>query len=647
MRIVCDCEADGLTPTKLHIVVCQDIDTGDIFRFYDGQDELFRSFLAPVTLIAGHNFLAFDRPALNRLWKANIPFEKVVDTLVLSRLTDSTREKHSLESWGEELGEKKLHTDITDWSVLTPEMEERCVGDVKTNLLLFKKFERFLDSEKWKDAIETEHFIAEFCNILNSNGFTFALEEAKELKEIIDKELHGIDEELVTAFLPKVELVREVTPRLTKKGTIARNSIPKVLGNDLTSFTPDAPFSLIEYVPFNPASPRQIVARLNEAGWQPTEKTKGHKDTEKAIRELKRKRRKGPPEYAQIATLEARLAEYGVSGWMICEENLKTLPDTAPKAAQTLAKRLLLASRSSTLNTWIEACKDDGRIHGSFNHIGAWTHRMSHDRPNMGNIPKFDSKQPHKTPYSDRMRSLWRASPGRYLVGVDAESIQLRIFGHYINDEQFIKSLISGKKEDGTDPHSLNQKALGVVCRSRDDAKTFIYAWLLGAGIAKVAAILGCSKSEAQQANDNFLDFYPGLKLLREEIIPEDAANGYFRGFDGRFVRIWGDDYNSRCHFTLAGYLQTGEAIIMKRAAQLWYPRLVREGVPFWPVNFVHDEWQTETVRDLEVAKYVAEVQAGAIKQVGEDLGLNCPMAGSVLSAHGNLAIGDNWMETH
>ena len=311
----------------------------------------------------------------------------------------------------------------------------------------------------------------------------------------------------------------------------------------------------------------------------------------------------------------------------------------------------MVANRASTLEQWLGVVKqeDDGqwRIHGSFNHIGAWTGRMSHDRPNMGNIPKFDAKQPHKTPYSDRMRALWCAGTGRFLVGVDAESIQLRILAHYINDPEFTNALVEGKKEDGTDPHSVNQRALGRACKSRDDSKTFIYAFILEAGLGKIAQILSCSKTEAEEARENFLDRYPGLRYIKEEVVPEDAAKGYFIGFDGRAVRIRGEDIDSRKHFTLAGYLQSGESIIMKRAVEIWYPKLRAEGVPFWPVNFVHDEYQTEVLNDLETATYVAETQAAAIRQVGIDLNLRCPMAGSILNSHGKIAIGETWLETH
>lgn len=84
----------------------------------------------------------------------------------------------------------------------------------------------------------------------------------------------------------------------------------------------------------------------------------------------------------------------------------------------------------------------------------------------------------------------------------------------------------------------------------------------------------------------------------------------------------------------------------MKHAMSIWYPRLRKEGVPFKIVNFVHDEWQTE-VPDYETGKYVGSVQAEAIQLAGELLNLRCPMAGSVLSGHGTLAIGRNWLDTH
>lgn len=84
----------------------------------------------------------------------------------------------------------------------------------------------------------------------------------------------------------------------------------------------------------------------------------------------------------------------------------------------------------------------------------------------------------------------------------------LRVFGHYINDPVFIQSLISGDKKNGTDLHSLNQRALGVSCKSRDDAKTFIYAWLLGAECGKLRAAFQSAKDAGRQEALGIVETY-------------------------------------------------------------------------------------------------------------------------------------------
>src|SRR5690606_29196219 len=150
----------------------------------------------------------------------------------------------------------------------------------------------------------------------------------------------------------------------------------------------------------------------------------------------------------------------------------------------------------------------------------------------------------------------------------------MRIFAHLVEDEELINALIRGRKEDKTDIHSLHQRKLGEACRSRDDAKTFIYAWLLGAGIAKVAEILQCDSTTARRSVDNFISSYPKLKDLKRTQIPADARRGYFIGLDGRKVICDSE------HLMLAGYLQNGEAIIMKGACIEWQNELRRQGIP-------------------------------------------------------------------
>jgi hypothetical protein len=115
----------------------------------------------------------------------------------------------------------------------------------------------------------------------------------------------------------------------------------------------------------------------------------------------------------------------------------------------------------------------------------------------------------------------------------------------------------------------------------------------------------------------------------------------------------------------MSGYLQNGEAIVMKKACLKWHEILDGEfrslygsirnninnmdcGRPWSIVNFVHDEWQTEVPNDLTIALKVAKVQADSLRIVGEELGLKCPLAGSYWNDdHKDYTIGRNWYQTH
>lgn len=634
MRIVCDVEANRLeNPDKITVVCCKDVDTGERYVFRDAHDA--SDLLLRADMVIGHNFIGYDYSVLETLAGIRIRPARVLDTLVVSRLVDYLRPGgHSLSEWGTTLGIKKEHADeeaefFLEWS---QELEDRCVSDVEINTQVYLRLLPYIQSDKWKKSIEVEHRVAWVCRELNLNGFSFNRTKALNTLERLKSDLLSLDKGIRDAFPSTYKLIRLVLPRETKHGTIARNSIPRDLGPDLTPYHAGSPFSYIESVPFNPASPKQIVSRLHDAGWHPTEKTKGH------IEALKSKD-------------QAKIDHFKVFGWRISDENLSTLPDTAPKGARDLAERLLIASRISDLDEWIALARPslgEWRIHGHYNGIGAWTQRMSHARPNTANIPTRKPQDPPRVAaLNDEMRTLWTAGPGCLLVGVDADQIQLRVLAHYMRDQLFIDALVNGDKEKGTDVHTLNVSAIGPVCKGRRDAKTFIYAWLLGAGVDRVADILGCNRREAKDARSRFIEYYPGLKRLRTVDIRRDARLGYFRGLDGRYVKIYGADEDERNHYALGGYLQGGEKVVMAHALVIWQTRLITERIPFKLVNFVHDEWIIETSGGHDVAVYISGVVADSIYLAGQALGTVCPMRGSINTGHDRLAIGSNWLEVH
>lgn len=334
-----------------------------------------------------------------------------------------------------------------------------------------------------------------------------------------------------------------------------------------------------------------------------------------------------------------KLEAYKKYGYKMSEENLATLPPTAPQAAKDLARYLTLEGRRRSLVEWLGHVQEDSRIHGKFWNIGAWTHRMAHTEPNQGNIASAFTRTPEtaveevKAKYNYAMRDLWQATPGKVLVGTDAEGIQLRVLTHYMKSVAWRDAICSGIKEEGTDVHTMNMKALGPVCKDRDSAKTFVYGWLLGASIPKIAEILSCSIGQAKVANDGFLSAFPELKKIKQIKIPNDAARGYFIGLDGRKVIC-----NSE-HLMLAGYLQNGESTIMKHATVNWMQKLTSRGIPFKLVDLVHDEWQTEADNKTD-AEEIGKAQCLALEEVGKELELFCPLAGK-------YDVGLTWSQTH
>lgn len=689
MRVVADIEANGLeNPSKIWVICCRDIDTRILYVFRkvsddDKEKQRFLKFAEGVTLWIGHNWLGYDWPVIANLLGISRPDIALcsIDTLIISKLVDYPRDKHSVEDYGREFGLDKI--EFKDFSKYSPEMEKYCIRDVDITEKIYNKYLKFIKNPDRQRSIGYEHQFQYKCvNDLHTNGFAFNSKKATSLLEKVQKELDLLDETIKSVFPPKLRAIREVIPKLTAHGTISKVDFRFVKDGDLSIYN-GGPFTRCEWHAFNPSSHKQLIAVLTEAGWVPTEKTKTFVEAERELNQLKREF-KGTELDVRLKVLYDKISLLGKFGWKINEKNLDTLPSSAPAPARALAKRILLESRRRTLTEWLGLVSQDGRIHGKFYGIGAWTHRMAHQNPNTANIPNEFDTQGKKKLLGKELRSLWCAPRGRLLTGVDAEGIQLRIFAHYIDDPEFTRALVEGRKEDKSDPHSLNQRILGDACKSRAAAKRFIYALLLGAGIGKLGEILEASKDETESALNRLLGRYRGFAELKSSRIPSDAKRGWFLGLDGRAVRIPGDTSSQRKHLCMSGYLQNGEAVVMKLATLRWLEQLEKEdelstangastkyanGILYVPngdgslvpsgisndknhawkiVNMVHDEWQTECSNDLTQALHIAKVQSDALVWAGEQLNLKCPMAGSYWNDDiKDYTISTNWSLTH
>lgn len=652
VNVVIDIECNALiNPDKIWLIVCKDLASNSYHSFRNITDDekerlRFIEFTKGVDLWIGHNLLGFDYPVLNNhgLLELEDVGKSCLDTLIISKLVDYPRKGHSIEDYGEEFGLPK--GDFSDWSQYSKEMEEYCIRDVDICHKIYLKYKKYIDKEEHRKSIELEHNFQLVVNDLNTNGFYFNVTKANSILTKVQDELAVLDKKIHEEFPSRLKLIREVTPKATKYGTISLSSVPKVMRDSIHELSVDAPFSYCRWEEFNPSSHKQIIEVLNNSGWKPEDRTKTHIDTERELNRLKRARKRPKELDIEINRLYDKLQELRKTGWKVNEANLDTLPSTAPQSTKSIARRILLEARRRTLVEWLSLVQPDGRIHGKFYSIGAWTHRMAHQAPNTANIPNEFDTSGNKKLYGKEFRSLWTVPKNRLLVGCDAEGIQLRIFAHYIDDKDFTKSLIEGKKEDKSDPHSLNQSILGNHCKSRAAAKRFIYALLLGAGLGKLSEILGCSELDAQEALDRLLERYRGFAELKQTIIPADAERGWFVGLDGRKVRIPGEEVGARRHLAMSGYLQCGEAVCMKVATLKFSDKLKEYDSKL--VNFVHDEWQVETPNNVAISLTVAKLMADSLREAGEELNLKCPLAGSYWNddLH-DYTIGTNWSVTH
>lgn len=529
--------------------VTQDVDTLQI-RTHTTPDTL-EKLLHEYDAVAGHNIIGFDAPVLEDVWGVNLSGKVLVDTLVLSRLYNPSREGgHSLESWGKQFDYPK--GDFSDYDGgLSQEMVDYCVRDVELTTRTLKWLEFNLDKEGFSAYCrELEHDVAKILTEQQRTGFKLDVNAANTLYAQLCFKMHDIEQQL-----------QEVFPAITEERISEKTG--KRLKDKVTVF--------------NPGSRQQIAQRLTGLGVKFTKKTEKGSD----------------------------IVDEGVLAGI-------DLPEAA-----LLNQYLLLGKRTTQIDSWLKAVQRDGRVRGRVVGCGAVTGRMTHMSPNMAQIPSVSAE------YGELCRSMWTVAAGKKLVGIDASGLELRMLAHYMDDHNYTQEVLSG------DIHTANQKAAGLT--ERHQAKTFIYAFLYGAGAAKIGSIVGGGAREGQKLIDKFLSNTPALKRLRESV-ERDSLKGVLTGLDGRKLRVRSP------HSALNTLLQGAGAIVMKQALVILDRDLKRMGIPAQFVANVHDEWQLES--EEWFADCVGFTGVQAIREAGVYFDMKCPLTGE-------FKVGLNWADTH
>jgi DNA polymerase I-like protein with 3'-5' exonuclease and polymerase domains len=212
---------------------------------------------------------------------------------------------------------------------------------------------------------------------------------------------------------------------------------------------------------------------------------------------------------------------------------------------------------------------------------------------------------------------------GKKLVGFDASGLELRMLAHYMKDEVYTNEIING------DVHTANQKLAGL--ESRNQAKTFIYALLYGAGDAKLGAVAGGGRRTGKNLRESFLSNLPAFAALKDRV-SNASARGYLTGLDGRRLLVRSE------HSALNTLLQAAGAIVMKKALVILDDYATRWDLDYKIIGNIHDEVQTEVAeKDAEKFGWLA---VECLKAAGIEFNLRCPL-------DGEYKVGTTWAQTH
>lgn len=601
MRVVLDLETNGLLDKedlKLHCMVLRDLDTNEVMCFEKDTMTQGLELLDKVTTLVGHNLQGFDMEVLKRLYGYEFTSGKLFDTLILARLMHpDVKEKdfvafkkqvtwvtqypnligsHSLKAWGFRLNcHKGEYGETSDWELYTSEMLEYCKQDTEVTKVLFELLSR---SKYSKSAIELEHSINSICNQQTKDGFPFDVAGACELYS----ELIGKRAELET------QLKDKFGSWWTNKGEVVPKRTLNFKDKTRGSLTKDGKYTRITFTEFNANSREHIAKRLIDLyGWKPKVFTENGqpKVDEAVLSELDYPHAQLLSEYLMLQKRIGQLAE-GKQAWLKVERN--------------------------------------GKIHGRVNTMGAVTSRCTHSNPNMAQVPSVSVK------YGRECRILFHSPPDSLLCGVDISGLELRCLAHYMS------GFDGGKYGEAllqSDIHTRNQKAAGL--ETRDQAKTFIYAFLYGAGSEKLGSIVGGGKKEGAKLRNKFLYNVPALKQLRDAVSKQVKTKGYIKGLDGRRIPIRSE------HAALNSLLQGAGAIICKRWLVIFHEMLKARGITdVTQVAYVHDEVQLVVKGDPGNAKYIGKLCVQAIERTGKFYNFRLPLTGE-------YSIGRNWAETH
>jgi hypothetical protein len=298
-------------------------------------------------------------------------------------------------------------------------------------------------------------------------------------------------------------------------------------------------------------------------------------------------------------------------------EPVDTLESVGP-FGKALSDWYVYNHRQSQIKGFLPHVRSDSRISAQCNTCATNTFRGAHRV--VANIPRPTST------FGKEMRSLFSVGPGRVFVGADVSGLELRMLAHHMDDPEYIHQILEG------DIHTYNQNM--ALLPTRDNAKTFIYGFLYGAGDAKIGSIVGGSSKRGKELKETFLSSLPSLNDLITKVKKFAEKYGFVPAIDGRKIYIRTYEGKILVHTALNALLQANGSIVTKRAMVIADKEIERRGLDAFQILFYHDEFAYDS--DPECAEEVGQILVDSMRLAGEYYSLNIPIAGE-------YKIGKDW----
>ena len=592
MKLVYDIETDGLDATKIWVLIAHDINTNTTYKFSD-HDNLHGtirdgiSLLERAELLIGHNIIGFDNRVIDKLYSTALNDKRCHDTFVMSQVLSYKRShRHGLAGWGEAMGNKKIEYD--DWSNYNKDMLKYCIQDVMVNVDIYKRllteYSKIYERNPMiKEGLKVEHDVAVFNAKVREQGWKFDSDKAQvtlnrmlsrmsEIERIIEPKLG-----MKTVMIDK----EPKTPKFKKNGDYNSHTVrhlSEFLGRtvapgDTHLWPAGKEFQRTREEQIDLGSTDLVKDWLLRNGWKPDEYQRKKVGFEWVTM--------GP----KLTTTS--LTAFGPDGEMIDEY-------------------YTIRSRKSVIEGWLSKAKD-GRLHGNMWTCGTPTFRCRHEV--IVNLPAVSA------PWGKELRELLVADDDMVVVGADSSGNQLRGLCHYVKNDGFTNEVIFG------DQHQRNADILGC---DRPTAKSYLYAYLFGAGDAKLGQVLTgiANKSVGAKSKEDFAKGIKGLGELREKLdkiwkmSKSATGEGKIPGLDGRTLFVPSE------HQALNYLLQGAEGITCKAAVSYAMQKIKEEGLRASPRLFYHDEMAYVTHPDD--AERVGQILKDAFKEAPKMFGVTC-----------------------